>query len=299
MFKAATSTAFKLSATTLSLRERAGREDDGHGLPAVPGSAADRDGDVRGQSLLLCTITLSAGSGSCSLSATQLAMGTHKVFATYHGNRSLARSIIGASLTVVRPSSRATLGLSKTTISYGDEQVEKPLGHGLLAVRGLDADRDGNLGQSGITLCTVTLKGGTDRAHWCRRRLGVGNYHIVSAYRGDDVFASSVTGARLLVTAVSSTVLNLSATELIFGDEQVEHMSVTGLSAYPGSKPTGTVTISESGVRLCTIGLSAGTGSCRLSARQLAVGAYDIVASYAGTEFFGPSLTSDGLTVVA
>jgi hypothetical protein len=149
------------------------------------------------------------------------------------------------------------------------------------------------------TSVDVTVTTGTGSCTLGATQLGVGNFHIVAAYRGDDMFASSVTGARLLVTAVSSTVLNLSATELIFGDEQVEHVSVTVSSRDPGSKPTGTVTIGESGVRLCTIALSAGTGSCRLSARQLRVGAYDIVSSYGGTEFFGPSLTSDALTVIA
>ena len=297
--KAATSTAFKLSATTLAYGDEQAENMTVTVSPQYPGPAPTGTVTIRGSSVLLCTITLTAGSGSCSLPATQLALGTHTIFATYHGNRSLARSIIGASLTVVRPPSRTTLWLSKTTISYGDEQVENLSVTVSSQYAGSTPTGTVNLSQSGITLCTVTLITGTGSCTLGATQLGVGNFHIVAAYRGDDMFASSVTGARLLVTAVSSTVLNLSATELIFGDEQVEHVSVTVSSRDPGSKPTGTVTIGESGVRLCTIALSAGTGSCRLSARQLRVGAYDIVSSYGGTEFFGPSLTSDALTVIA
>ena len=91
----------------------------------------------------------------------------------------------------------------------------------------------------------------------------------------------------------------LSATELIYGDELVEHMSVTVSSKYSGLKPTGTVTVSESSMALCTITLSAGSGSCTLSARRLAVGTYDVIAAYGGDKSFGPSATGDRLMVVA
>ena len=100
---------------------------------------------------------------------------------------------------------------------------------------------------------------------------------------GKCVRPSATGGARLLVKAASSTDLNLSATELIYGDEQVEHVSVGISSPAPGSQPSGSVTISESGITLCTIKLSTGTASCRLSAKQLPVDAYSVVASYGGS----------------
>ena len=96
-----------------------------------------------------------------------------------------------------------------------------------------------------------------------------------------------------------SQLLALSATELIYGDELVEHMSVTVSSKYSGLKPTGTVTVSESSMALCTITLSAGSGSCTLSPRRLAVGTYDVIAAYSGDKSFEPSATGDRLTVVA
>ena len=56
---------------------------------------------------------------------------------------------------------------------------------------------------------------------------GVGSFHIASPPTGGRCVRPSATGgARLLVKAASSTDLNLSATELIYGDEQVEHVSV-------------------------------------------------------------------------
>ena len=65
-----------------------------------------------------------------------------------------------------------------------------------------------------------------------------------------------------------------------------------------GLKPTGAVTVSESSIALCTITLSAGTGSCTLSARRLAVGTYDVIAAYGGDKSFEPSVTGGRLTIV-
>ena len=116
---------------------------------------------------------------------------------------------------------------------------------------------------------------------------------------GRCVRPSATGGARLLVKAASSTDLNLSATELIYGDEQVEHVSVGISSPAPGSQPSGSVTISESGITLCTIKLSTGTASCRLSAKQLPVDAYSVVASYGGSGSSDPPPRATRLRIVA
>ena len=155
-----------------------------------------------------------------------------------------------------------------------------------------------NLSQSGITLCTVTLSADIGSCTLSARQLSVGNYQIVAAYPGDESFAPSVTSGRVLVTAASRTALKLSATELIYGHELVEHVSVMVSSKFSRLKPTGAVTVCESGVALCTITLSAVTGSCTLSARRLAVGTYNVIAAYGGDKSFEASVTGGRLTVV-
>jgi hypothetical protein len=292
-------TAFQLSATTLTYGDEQVENMTVTVSSQVPGSMPTGIVTVRGQSLRLCTITLSAGSGSCSLSATELAVGSHQVFATYHGDEALLRSVAGESLTVVRPSSRTALELSATTLTYGDEQAEHLTVTVSSPYAGSAPTGTVNLSESAITLCTVTLSAGAGSCILSARQLSLGNYQVVAVYRGDGSFEPSITSGRVLVTAVSGTALNLSATELIYGDEQAEHLTVTVSSKYSGLKPTGTVTVSESSMALCTITLSAGSGSCTLSARRLAVGTYDVIAAYSGDKSFEPSATGDRLTVVA
>jgi len=299
VLKAPSTTAFKLSATALTYGDEQVENLTVTVSSQYPGSMPTGIVTVRGQSLRLCTITLSAGSGSCSLSATELAMGSHQVFATYHGNEALLRSVAGESLTVVRPSSRTALELSATTLTYGDEQAEHLTVTVSSPYAGSAPTGTVNLSESAITLCTVTLSAGAGSCILSARQLSLGNYQVVAVYRGDGSFEPSITSGRVLVTAVSGTALNLSATELIYGDEQAEHLTVTVSSKYSGLKPTGTVTVSESSMALCTITLSAGSGSCTLSARRLAVGTYDVIAAYSGDKSFEPSATGDRLTVVA
>ena len=74
--------------------------------------------------------------------------------------------------------------------------------------------------------------------------------------------------------ATTKTVLNLSANKVTYGHEQVENISVTVSPEYPGTVPTGSVTISGTD---CHITLAAGKGSCTLSSAKF------------GSGFFHPS----------
>ena len=102
-----------------------------------------------------------------------------------------------------------------------------------------------------------------------------------------------------MAKATSKTALKLSATKVTYGDEHVEKLSVTVSSQGKGLVPTGTVTIAESSTTICSISLTLGKGSCSLSAKQLAVGRYSLVATYpATTDFVGSASTRQTLTVV-
>ena len=56
--------------------------------------------------------------------------------------------------------------------------------------------------------------------------------------------------------------LDLSPPKVMLGEEAAEQLSVTVTPEFPGSVPTGTVTVKDSIATLCTISLSAGEGSC-------------------------------------
>jgi hypothetical protein len=58
------------------------------------------------------------------------------------------------------------------------------------------------------------------------------------------------------------------------------------------------VTVKAGGKVVCTMTLASGTGSCALSASQLASGSHPLVASYAGSaSFTGSSSAQRMLTV--
>jgi len=98
--------------------------------------------------------------------------------------------------------------------------------------------------------------------------------------------------------ATSMALFTLSRTKTTYGHEQAVRISVRVSSAYTGSTPTGTVRISESTKTLCRIALSHGAGSCRLSKKQLAVGTYNLVASYGGNSiFFGSTAAKEILKI--
>jgi hypothetical protein len=128
-----------------------------------------------------------------------------------------------------------------------------------------------------------------------------GTYPATGTYGGDADLSPS-RSARIAFTvksATSTTVLKLSKSTVTFGDEGVEVLSVTVKPEFAGSTPTGTVMITESTTTLCVITLSSATGSCTLSADQLAVGTYDLIATYSGDANFHVSASAEKALTVA
>jgi hypothetical protein len=94
----------------------------------------------------------------------------------------------------------------------------------------------------------------------------------------------------------SATSLNLSASTVTYGNEQVGKASVTVSSA---GTPTGTVTVAADARLLCTITLVHGAGSCTLPATVLPAGAYQVIASYSGDSSTAPSVSPPQSLTVA
>jgi hypothetical protein len=95
----------------------------------------------------------------------------------------------------------------------------------------------------------------------------------------------------------TSTLTGLSAGKVSYGQEQAERVSVTVTSH---GYPTGKVTVKAGTRTACVITLASGRGSCVLTARQLPVGTYHLVASYPGGFGFAPSSSRAAtLTVVS
>jgi hypothetical protein len=87
--------------------------------------------------------------------------------------------------------------------------------------------------------------------------------------------------------------------KVTYGDEQTEHISVSVSPQHSGSMPAGTVTIKKSATTLCVIKLSSGKGSCTLSAKNLKVGTYHVVATYDGSKSYQGSTSAKVTLIVA
>ena len=247
----------------------------------------------------LCTVTLAEGTGSCSLTTSQLPAGTWTVLAAYPGDASFkASASANASLRVVSKfSSIATIKLSTDPITFGHEQIEKFT----VTVRGSGAPvPTGKVAvKSGKTiLCTATLAGGRASCSPSAAVLSAGKHSIVAVYAGDANFlvSTSIPSSLTIARAESSTTLKLSAATVTVGHEKVEKFTVTVRGS--GAVPTGKVAMKSGRTILCTATLASGKGSCSPSAAVLSAGKHSIVAVYAGaTNFLASTSDSSSLTV--
>jgi hypothetical protein len=132
------------------------------------------------------------------------------------------------------------------------------------------------------------------------RELSTGTYYLVATYGGSANFKGSTSAKETLTVAkaTTKTALKLLTRKVIYGHEQVEHVSVTISIQYPGMAATGTVTIKASARTLCVIKLKSDKGSCTLSAKKLKPGTYRLVATYGGsTNLKGSTSTKETLTI--
>ena len=94
----------------------------------------------------------------------------------------------------------------------------------------------------------------------------------------------------------TATTLAYMPVSVRFGSETAEHLSVT-VTAQAGTAP-GKVTVASGTKVVCTIALTAGKGSCTLTAKQLPVGTYHLVATYPGAFGFAKSVSGSKKLVV-
>jgi hypothetical protein len=61
-------------------------------VAAAAGASPTGQVAIKAGTTMICTITLANGKGSCTLTASKLAVGTHQLTATYSGDATHARS---------------------------------------------------------------------------------------------------------------------------------------------------------------------------------------------------------------
>lgn len=156
-----------------------------------------------GHRVWLCGITLTAGAGSCGLSATKLNVGAYPIVAVYQGSPALAGSVSApVTLTVSAAKSATGLTLSAASVTYKRQSAER------FTVKVRPQFTGQPAGSVTITaypakgrpvqVCEITLAKGTGSCQLPARKLAVGSYKIAAAYLGTPDFRPSASAKRTL-----------------------------------------------------------------------------------------------------
>jgi hypothetical protein len=234
----------------------------------------------------LCTITLADGTGSCPLSASQLAAGPSTLTATYNGDATFLPSADSTSVTVTPAATATRLAVTPAAITFSGTASKLAISGTVSSPGGTPtgtatAHVDGRT----ITGCTsVPLNGGKISCTGTTAILAGGKHTVTLTYAGDGNFTAS-TSATLTVTvaaAGSTPTLALSRSSVTYGHENLEKFTVS-VSHRGSVYPTGKAQVRSGRTTLCTVTLnSRGAGSCALAAKQLRAGTYTIVTVYLG-----------------
>jgi hypothetical protein len=179
-----------------------------------------------------------------------------------------------------------TLGLSKASTTYGDEQAEK------ISVKVASAASDGSdlagsvtVSSGAINVCAFSLSpSGTGSCALKPVALPPGTAKLTATYAGNTAFAPSVSAVKSLAVArePTTTTVSLSAMKVVYGSERHEHITAVVKPAHGGT-PTGHVTVKAGRATICVITLRSARGTCSPAATRLATGRWKITAAYDGS----------------
>jgi hypothetical protein len=244
---------------------------------------------------VLCTMTLTAGTGTCQFPAKSLPAAKASLTALYNGDLNYAATAATVPLTVVKAATSTSVKLSAASVPYGHENAVKVT----IAVKSQFGGRPTSEVHVSVGpghSYTGRLSNGGYSFTLPARLLPVGRYPVKATYQGDANFNASAFSTTLTVTKANALPkLTLSTGSVRFGHENSVRLTVTVSPRYSGT-PTGTVVIKAGGTGICTIKLSNAAGNCTLPATRLKAGTYRLSATYSGSGAFH-SATSPQVTL--
>ncbi len=231
--------------------------------------------------------------GSCSIAAAALQVGSYKVTATYAGDTDLKSSsgTAAVGLTVTGAATTTSVGVSSATVTYGNETTEM-FSTTVTSSAGTPTGTV-TVGSSAGTLCQIALANGSGSCHLTATQLPVGSVtKVVATYAASGNFAGSAsTSSPSFSVSKDSTTTKVSEspTTVTYGSESASVFTVTVTSGHAEAIPNGETLKVTVGSATCTVTLSGGTGTCKLSNTALQVGSYAVSAAYAGDTNLGSS----------
>jgi hypothetical protein len=171
--------------------------------PPTGGTPATGTVTVTSGTTPVCTITLAGGTGKCTLTGSQLAIGSYPLTVTYNGDNTHATSAdTTQTLTVAKEPTTTDLTLSADTIARGSEQAE------LFTVQ-VDPATSGTptgnvtVKAGAVAVCTIVLASGTGNCSLTATQLRRGAYQITATYNGDRTYAVSTSAPPQTLTVVA------------------------------------------------------------------------------------------------
>jgi large repetitive protein len=166
---------------------------------AGPGGTPTGQVTIKDGSKVLATPSLSGGTATFNLGATQLKPGSHTLTATYAGDDNFAASTSGTMpLTIAAGPTTTGLTLSENSIKAGNEQTE----HLTVTVKpkftGPVPTGKVTIKAGTTTLCTITLSQAKGSCKLSPSKLPPGTYHLAATYLGASPFARSTSIKRTL-----------------------------------------------------------------------------------------------------
>jgi uncharacterized delta-60 repeat protein len=234
-----------------------------------------------------CTITLAAGTGTCTIG--HPSVGTKTVTATYNGDTNFNTSTNANISQVVTKASTTTSFVSK-------DQTSSVVGQPVDVVFNVAVTAPGGGTPGGL----VTVSAGADSCtaapgvgHCAITFTSIGSKSILITYAGDTNYNSSAAGAVAhdVAKAATSVTINDTPDPTIIGQAVTIQYTVP-VTAPGAGTPTGNVTVSD-GTTSCTGTVAA--GQCTITYNT--VGQRTLTASYPGDANFeasaSPSATHD------
>lgn len=193
-------------------------------------------------------------------------------------------------------STTTTESRSARSVIYGREQAEK-VSVTVVSARGPVPGKV-TVTSAGTRACTITLARGKGSCTIPARKFSSGPHALTATYGGAPGFATSSAASLFWVDrAKSKTTLTLSAATASYGHQQAVKLTIRIIPQYTGT-PGGKVAVMAGRVRVCLITLKRATGSCRLRARTLRPGTYQMLGAYAGNQDFKASASpAQSLTI--
>jgi hypothetical protein len=147
----------------------------------------------------LCSVTLLAGTAKCTLLATQLAVGTYRLVATYGGSADFYGSAsLPTTLTVAKESAKTTFKLSAGRLTDGHERSETFSVTVTAQFQGTIPTGKVQIRRGSTTLCTITLSKGAGSCRPAPSKLRAGSYRPFAYYAGSTDFSSAYSSRRTL-----------------------------------------------------------------------------------------------------